>query len=794
MHRLFRLFPRHTFSKRALLLASLILIPLLVGSGCASDEEKKAKHMARARQYATQGQYKDAVIEFKNALQRTPGDGSIYFELGETYMKLNEVDAAARAYADAIRRRPDLVDAHLRLGKILISARRTLGARIAAKSVLDKEPENIDALQLLAAVQIQENNLAGAIQTLQSAAKADPGRQKPRLFLAEVLAFSGDTDAAERTYLQSISIDPANLTPYIKLARLYGDKGLWDRILAVLNQFEPRAGQDFRSMIDLARYCEANGQWAIAEKLLNKAVAMAPADEIGALVALGAHFGRKGDHDQALTIMQQALAIRKNDPAVLANIANLHIEKDQLDAARMAADRALALDAEDPLANYARGRIYFLNQDFVRALPLFEQTIGKDPKNAMAYYYKALCQLGKGMRGQSDMELFRAAAGQYDDEDAWVRNLALANLHLALELDPGLLKVRLVLADIYLGLKDAEKAREQIEAALALAPGYLKTVTLLGSLKLLEKDYEGAVAVCRKVLEKRPELSVWHARLGIVYAAMDRLDEALASYQRALDLDPAQFSVIKSMAAIHLRKKDFQGALAVCDRVKEKVAENRSLFAQIETLQGDIFRARGDMETAIRYLKNAAAVSPTLIAPRMALAEIHAGSGRVLEAIGAYEGVLELDSEYLPACMALGTIHYRQGDRKKAEKYYRKALSIQPGHGPAANNLAFLLSDNEQTLHEAYRLAQLAEKKMPRDASVKDTLGWLYYRVGDYDQAISLLKKSLALDPDDAQANYHLGLAYYQSKDFTKAWQYLKKALSIDPHFEGADDARALLD
>lgn len=790
-----------TSSFRALRGSVMVVIALLaVLSGCASEAEKKARHYQRAMDYIAEKSYKEAVIELKNAVQLDPrnqfgpDNSQAQFELGEIYLKMKEMDQAARSYADAIKSDPENFNAHLKLGKILISARRTMGARIAAKSVLDKNPFHIEALQLLAAVQIQENNLVGAIQTLQAAAKADPGKLDPRLFLAEVLAFSGDTDAAERTYLQSISIDPSHMTPYIKLARLYGEKGHWDRILAVLDQFKPQSGKGYRSLIDLARYCEDHEQWPIAQKLYAMAVEMAPADEIDALGAFGAHYGRRGDHARALSIMQQALAVRKNDPTVLANIANLHIELNELDAARTAADRALALDGENPLANYARGRIHFLNRDFARALPMFDQTIGKNPKNAMAYYYKALCQLGKGMRGQSDMELFRAAAGQSDNEDAWIRKLALANLHLAIELDPKLLKVRLVLADIYLGQGNAEKAREQIEAALALAPGYLKSVALLGSLKLMEKDYEGAVEVCKKVIQKRPELSVWHARLGIAYTAMKRPADALAAYGRALELDPGRFSVLKSIVGIHLKEKNIQAALAVCEKSKKQNVEDRRLFAQIETLQGDIFRARGEMETAIRYFKNAAAVSPALIAPRMALAEVYAGGNRMYDAIAAYEKVLDLDPEYLPACMALGTIHYKQGDKKRAEKFFRKALSIKADHGPAANNLAFILSENEQTIHEAYKLAQLAEKKMPGSATVKDTLGWLYYRVGDYDQAISLFKKSVALDPDDAQANYHLGLAYYQNKQFQKAWRFLKQALALNPNFEGAADARALLD
>jgi tetratricopeptide (TPR) repeat protein len=66
--------------------------------------------------------------------------------------------------------------------------------------------------------------------------------------------------------------------------------------------------------------------------------------------------------------------------------------------------------------------------------------------------------------------------------------------------------------------------------------------------------------------------------------------------------------------------------------------------------------------------------------------------------------------------------------------------------------------------------------------------------MGNYYGAISELKKCLAMVPDYAIANYHIGLAYYANKEFDKARAHLKKALKIDPKFDGADQARSILD
>jgi len=778
------------------MLLLLTALPMLLGSlsGCTSDAEKKAKHLEQARQYIAQNQFKDAVIELKNVIQTDPGDGNAHFQLAETYMRLKELDLAAQSYASAAKNDPDNMKAHLKLGRILIMARRTMGAKLAARSVLDKYPNNISALQLLASAQFQEDNLAGAIKTLQSAAKSDPRNLQPRLFLAQMLAFSGETDEAERTYLQAISIDPADPVPYVRLARLYGDKEQWDKLLVALDQMGPATVRGYPYLTDLAQFCEDRQQWDIAEKIYLKASETAPKNDAGFLVAFGAHYAKRGEHPKALELMQRAHGIKAGDPTILANLGSIHLEMGQLKAADTVVDKALKIDGEHALANYTKGRIFFLKKDFLRALPRFDQTINKTPKNAMAYYYKALCLLGKGMGDREDVDLFRAAAGKLGDQETWAKGLAQANLHTAVELDPNLLEPRLVLAELYLEEKEPEKARKQIEGALKLAPGFLKTVALLGSLKLMEKDFKGAEEICKKVLEKKPDLSMWHARLGIVYSAMNRPAEALAAYRRALELDPFRFAVLKSMVNIHLNQRNFKAALNICVEQKEIVRKNKALAAQIENLEGTINLAKGDEKAAVRHFSKAKAEAPKLVKPRIALAEAYVRKGDLEAAVIEYEDVLEIKSDHLPACMALGYIYYKQGDKKKAEKFYRRALTIKSDHGQAANNLAFLLSERDDKLREAYLLAQMAEKQMPRNAGVKDTLGWLYYRVRDYPQAITKLRASLSINPDDALANYHIGLAYYQHKQFKKARAHLERALELDPSFEGASDARKLLD
>jgi tetratricopeptide (TPR) repeat protein len=141
----------------------------------------------------------------------------------------------------------------------------------------------------------------------------------------------------------------------------------------------------------------------------------------------------------------------------------------------------------------------------------------------------------------------------------------------------------------------------------------------------------------------------------------------------------------------------------------------------------------------------------------------------------------------------LGIIFSLQKEWDLAEQHYRKALEANPKFTPAANNLAYLLAEQEKNLADALRFASLASNLSPEDYRILDTLGWVYVKMGMYDQAIRTLTESLGHAPDNPTILYHLGIAYYKSGAAAQAEAKLKQALNIDDTFDGAQHAREIL-
>ena len=217
------------------------------------------------------------------------------------------------------------------------------------------------------------------------------------------------------------------------------------------------------------------------------------------------------------------------------------------------------------------------------------------------------------------------------------------------------------------------------------------------------------------------------------------------------------------------------------------------MLARVEYLQGNVYLTQKNTKKARSHFEKAIEIDPNLLAPYEILAKLSLKDKNFKEAISRYESILSKDPKYLAGYMTIGTIYDQQGDYKKAEEYYRKALDIKNDFGPAANNLAWIMAEKGENIDVALDYARTAKEQMPKNPSVMDTLGWIYYLNGSYLNAISELQDSVGLVPDNATINYHLGLAYYKNNDLDAASEYLNKALKLDPGFKGSDEARKVL-
>ena len=142
---------------------------------------------------------------------------------------------------------------------------------------------------------------------------------------------------------------------------------------------------------------------------------------------------------------------------------------------------------------------------------------------------------------------------------------------------------------------------------------------------------------------------------------------------------------------------------------------------------------------------------------------------------------------------ALAQISERKKDYERAITIYEAHLKDNPDSLVVINNLAVLLSEHRSDAESLSRATTLAEKLADAEQpALRDTLGWAYYKQGDYTRAAEVLAGVVEQAPDVPVFRYHLGMAYYKQGDMRAAKEILAGAVADDYKYDGVDEARAV--
>jgi pentatricopeptide repeat protein len=142
---------------------------------------------------------------------------------------------------------------------------------------------------------------------------------------------------------------------------------------------------------------------------------------------------------------------------------------------------------------------------------------------------------------------------------------------------------------------------------------------------------------------------------------------------------------------------------------------------------------------------------------------------------------LEKNQNDIEIHFQLGALYDKTGDFDKMVAEMKEVLRLNPKHADALNYLGYSYSERGIRLEEALKLVQEAMKLKPNMGYITDSLGWTYYKLGDYPRAVTELEKANELTPDDSTITEHLADGYVKLKRIEKALECYEKALKLEP-------------
>ena len=227
----------------------------------------------------------------------------------------------------------------------------------------------------------------------------------------------------------------------------------------------------------------------------------------------------------------------------------------------------------------------------------------------------------------------------------------------------------------------------------------------------------------------------------------------------------------------------------------QRLAQKQPQNAPLQLALANAFLEKGDAKRALATFDKVQKKqpSPTALAGAgmSALRLKDFGSARA-----SFTRALQKNPRLQPALLGLAEVSLQSGRAAQAMELYGRVLADDPDNAIALNNLASLLGDGARRKPDLLRALEMARRAAARNSdnsSLRDTLGWICYRLSYTDEAVAHLKEAVRLAPENGLQRYHLGKALLQAGQRAPALQELQSAQTRGLSKPEAQDADKIL-
>ena len=310
--------------------------------------------------------------------------------------------------------------------------------------------------------------------------------------------------------------------------------------------------------------------------------------------------------------------------------------------------------------------------------------------------------------------------------------------------NPDTLLLQDALARLKAGTKPTPTVRS-VEDGLAEA-----LFDIANMLELERPASEYGLIYDRLTLQLRPDFPMAQMLLGDILESLKRDADAIAVYQTIAPESPFRWAARLRVAAVHDSMGDVDGAISELTQMASERPERDDALVHL----GDLYRSHERWKEAVKAYDAAVGRLPKIEQRHWAL---------------IFSRAIALE---------------RSHDWKRAEADLELALKLEPDQPYVLNYLGYTWIEHGVNLERAKTMVERAVDLRPQDGSIVDSLGWLYFRIGEYEKATRQLERAVELRPQDATINDHLGDAYWQVGRRDEARFQWSRALTLDPEPE----------
>ena len=581
-----------------------------------------------------------------------------------------------------------------------------------------------------------------AIEEYRLAIDDDPGSDYLNAGLAELYAKTGRIRDAVLEAQDILKRDGNNLEARRLLGRIYlrslGDMQAGTQSQEVLklaiDQYEQIVKLDPKSVEDhllLGRLYRLNNELLKSENEFKAAVAIQP-DSEEAVTTLAYLYNEEGDSARALQVLS-AIPEKARTAKLYSALGYTYEQQKEYQQAVDAYRKSTELDRD--------------NLDAVRGLA---QNLMND--------------------GQTD-----AALEQYK---------------VIVEADPSDAQTYMRIAEIDRRSGKFDQAMDALKKAATIVPDSLEVQYNIAVIDEAQGKYDDAIQILNQLLQKtehseddysisdKNNRAVFLERLGTIYREANKYQLAVDTFGKMLDLgDENAIRGYQQIIDTYRDNKQWQLATNAAQEAAKKFPNDRDLQMVAAAQEADMGSAGPAIEHVKSLLKGNPADDQRVY---IALAQMYSRVKQWPEAEENINKAIELstkpdDKDY--ALFVAGSIYERQKKYDKAEEAFHKVLADDPKNAQALNYLGYMLADRDTRLEEALGYIRRAVALDPQNGAYLDSLGWAYYKMGNYDLAEENLRRASERINNDPTVHDHLGDLYMKTGRLKLAAAHWQRSL-----------------
>ncbi|SHI58005.1 Tetratricopeptide repeat-containing protein [Malonomonas rubra DSM 5091] len=498
--------------------------------------------------------------------------------------------------------------------------------------------------------------------------------------------------------------------------------------------------------------------------------------------------------EEAIAALQRAVTFDEQTPYLRMNLAKALLHKDQTDESIVLLRQILEQQPDNVEGHELLGDLLGYQGDNEAAVEHYRQALQVDPDNEMLRMRLAMAygRLGQNLK-------------------------AIELLEKMIAEQPEAKLARLSLARFYLEIKETDKASAAFQQLVERYPDYQQAVLEFGQLLERQKLFAEAFSLYRQAIKENPRLVMIRQQLAMLYLRQNRKAEALEQLQSVRQLMPGNLQVTGRIGLLQLdmenwavAEADFRQLLETGEgdgrnryylglallgqqkyqqaiEVMAPIDDSSPVFAEAVIQLAYLYRQSGELDKAIGGLEQLLAQNIQRPEIYFYLTSYYADHEQLDNAADAVSRGLKQFPDNIDLLYQSAVVQEKKGNRKMALQQMEQILAIDPGHAEALNFIAYHHAEKGTRLELALSQAKqaLTSKKT---GYIVDTLGWIYFKMGRYQESRQQLEEATSLLPEDPVILEHLGDLYRALMLWEDAAAAYRKSLELDPLAVGVEE------